>query len=38
MRATRMQEIWVGLFVALGIAALFMLATRVSNFSSYSNY
>ncbi len=37
MRATRMQEIWVGLFVALGIAALFMLATRVSNFSSYSN-
>jgi len=24
-------------FVALGIAALFMLATRVSNFSSYSN-
>lgn len=37
MRATRVQEIWVGLFVALGIAALFMLATRVSNFSSYSN-
>ncbi len=36
MRTTRTQEIWVGFFVALGIAALFMLATRVSNFSSYS--
>ncbi len=37
MRTTRTQEIWVGIFVALGIAALFILATRVSNFSTYSN-
>lgn len=36
MRTTRAQEIAVGAFVALGIAALFMLAMRVSNFSGYS--
>ncbi len=35
MRSTRAQEIWVGVFVALGMAALFMLAMRVSNFSTY---
>lgn len=28
------MEIWVGVFVAAGIAALFVLAMRVSNFSS----
>lgn len=36
MRTTRFQEIAVGAFVALGIAALFMLAMRVSNYTSYS--
>lgn len=36
MRANRTQEIWVGVFVALGIAALFALALSVSNYSSYS--
>ncbi|NOR40946.1 MAG: outer membrane lipid asymmetry maintenance protein MlaD [Gammaproteobacteria bacterium] len=30
----RMIEIWVGLFVAAGIAALFMLAMQVSNLST----
>ena len=34
---TRIAEIWVGLFVAGGIAALFMLAMKVSNLSSYSS-
>ncbi len=38
MRATRAQEIAVGIFVALGIASLFMLAMRVSNFSGYSGH
>jgi len=37
MRTTRTQEIWVGLFVAMGIAALFVLALRVSNYSTYTN-
>lgn len=37
MRTTRAQEIAVGAFVALGIAALFVLAMRVSNFTSYSS-
>lgn len=36
MRTSRTQEIWVGIFVALGIAAMFMLAMQVSNYSSYS--
>ena len=36
MMTTRTVEIWVGLFVAAGLAALFMLAMRVSNLSSYS--
>lgn len=31
MEQTRGVEIWVGLFVAAGLAALFMLAMRVSN-------
>ena len=34
---TRITEIWVGLFVAGGLAALFMLAMQVSNLSTYSN-
>ncbi|MBI3562711.1 MAG: outer membrane lipid asymmetry maintenance protein MlaD [Gammaproteobacteria bacterium] len=36
MMTTRTTEIWVGLFVAGGLAALFMLAMRVSNLSAYS--
>lgn len=34
--ATRMMEIWVGVFVAAGIAALFVLAMKVSNLGSVS--
>lgn len=34
---TRITEIWVGLFVAGGIAALFMLAMQVSNLSTYTS-
>jgi len=34
---TRIAEIWVGLFVAGGIAALFMLAMKVSNLSTYES-
>ncbi len=33
---TRVIEIWVGIFVAAGMAALFMLAMKVSNLSTYS--
>ncbi|KPK56073.1 MAG: outer membrane lipid asymmetry maintenance protein MlaD [Thiotrichales bacterium SG8_50] len=33
---TRTVEIWVGVFVAAGLAALFMLAMQVSNLSSLS--
>jgi phospholipid/cholesterol/gamma-HCH transport system substrate-binding protein len=33
---TRITEIWVGIFVAAGMAALFMLAMKVSNLSTYS--
>ncbi|MGW8227933.1 MAG: outer membrane lipid asymmetry maintenance protein MlaD [Gammaproteobacteria bacterium] len=33
---TRVTEIWVGIFVAAGMAALFMLAMKVSNLSTYS--
>lgn len=36
MRTSRTQEIWVGVFVALGLAAIFMMALKVSNFSSFS--
>jgi phospholipid/cholesterol/gamma-HCH transport system substrate-binding protein len=32
---TRVTEIWVGIFVAAGMAALFMLAMKVSNLSTY---
>jgi len=34
---SRMTEIWVGLFVAIGMAALFMLAMKVSNLSTYNS-
>ncbi|MFN2349105.1 MAG: outer membrane lipid asymmetry maintenance protein MlaD [Thioalkalivibrio sp.] len=34
---TRTIEITVGIFVALGVAALFMLAMQVSNISEYRN-
>ena len=33
---TRATEIWVGVFVAAGLAALFMLAMKVSDLASYS--
>ena len=33
--STRTIEIMVGLFVAIGIAALFMLAMKVSNLATY---
>ncbi len=35
MRTTRVQEMWVGLFVILGIIALIALALNMSNFSTY---
>jgi phospholipid/cholesterol/gamma-HCH transport system substrate-binding protein len=35
MKTTRTQEIWVGLFVALALVGLFMLAMKMSNFASY---
>jgi len=34
---SRMTEIWVGIFVAIGMAALFMLAMKVSNLSTYNS-
>lgn len=34
---SRLVEIWVGIFVAAGTAALFMLAMQVSNLSTYAN-
>lgn len=33
---TRITEIWVGVFIAGGLAALFMLAMKVSNLSTYN--
>ena len=33
---TRITEIWVGIFVAAGLAAVFMLAMKVSNLSTYT--
>ncbi len=35
--STRIAEIWVGIFVAGGMAALFMLAMKVSNLSTYNS-
>lgn len=37
MFQSRTMEIWVGLFVAAGLAALFMLAMKVSNLSSFTD-
>ncbi len=37
MRQTKAVEISVGLFVAAGIVALFVLAIKMSNFSSFDN-
>ena len=37
MMTTRTAEIWVGIFVAAGLAALFMLAMKVSNLSAYTS-
>ena len=37
MMQSRSVEIWVGLFIAAGIAALFMLAMQVSNLSAMGN-
>jgi len=36
MMNTRTVEIWVGVFIAAGLAALFMLAMKVSNLSAYT--
>ncbi|WP_022947723.1 outer membrane lipid asymmetry maintenance protein MlaD [Methylohalobius crimeensis] len=35
MTKTRIIEIWVGLFVAAGLATLFMLAMKVSNLTEF---
>src|SRR3569833_680533 len=37
MKQTKTLEIWVGVFVALGFAALFVLAMKVSNISTLNN-
>jgi phospholipid/cholesterol/gamma-HCH transport system substrate-binding protein len=37
MMNQRATEIWVGVFVAAGLAALFMLAMRVSNISAFAD-
>lgn len=37
MMTSRTAEIWVGIFVVAGFAALFMLAMKVSNLSAYTN-
>jgi len=37
MKNTRLVETLVGIFVAAGIAALFMLAMKVSNLNAFSN-
>jgi phospholipid/cholesterol/gamma-HCH transport system substrate-binding protein len=36
MQSSRALEIWVGLFAALGLLALFVLAMRVSNLNDFS--
>lgn len=35
MHSSRMMEIWVGVFVALGVAALLVLALKVSNLNDF---
>jgi len=37
MENSRTVQIWVGLFVALGMAALFVLAMKVSNISAFQS-
>lgn len=37
MHNSRAMEIWVGVFVVAGLAALFVLAMRVSNIASFQN-
>ncbi len=37
MMNSRIVEIWVGIFVAAGMAALFLLAMQVSNLSTYTD-
>lgn len=37
MMQSKTVEVWVGIFIALGFAALFMLAMKVSNLSSFTD-
>lgn len=37
MRQSKMVETWVGVFVALGLVALFFLAMKVSNLAEYES-
>jgi phospholipid/cholesterol/gamma-HCH transport system substrate-binding protein len=37
MMQSKTVQIWVGIFIALGFAALFMLAMKVSNLSSFTD-
>jgi len=37
MQNKRVIEIWVGVFIAAGIAALFMLAMKVSNIATFAD-
>ncbi|MGD8938180.1 MAG: outer membrane lipid asymmetry maintenance protein MlaD [Gammaproteobacteria bacterium] len=37
MQQSKMVQLWVGVFVALGIASLFMLAMKVSNISAFAD-
>jgi phospholipid/cholesterol/gamma-HCH transport system substrate-binding protein len=36
MQQTKMVHLWVGIFVAIGVASLFMLAMKVSNISAFA--
>jgi phospholipid/cholesterol/gamma-HCH transport system substrate-binding protein len=36
MEQSKMVQMWVGVFVAIGIASLFMLAMKVSNISAFA--
>jgi phospholipid/cholesterol/gamma-HCH transport system substrate-binding protein len=36
MQQSKIVQMWVGVFVAIGIASLFMLAMKVSNISAFS--
>ena len=37
MQQSKMVQMWVGVFVAIGIASLFMLAMKVSNISAFAD-